>query len=152
MSDSTTIKKKIIHAELKSTSAFLTSLTAGKHHFLSDEPENVPGGNDEGPDPYDYLLMSLGSCTLMTVKMYAQHKGWELGNMYIELRHHKTHAIDCEQVENPNSKIDLIEKDLIIEGDFTQEQLDKMLEISKKCPVHRTLMSDIRIESKVERG
>lgn len=145
-------KQKIIHAHLTKDAKFVTNLTAEPHHLIADEPTSVPGGTDLGPDPYDYLLMGLGACTLMTVKMYAERKGWELGNMYLEMRHNKTHATDCENVENPGSKIDLIQKDLIIEGDFTQEQLDKMLEISKKCPVHRTLLSDIRIESNVEKG
>lgn len=144
-------KKKIIHAHLSKEEAFTTTLSAGKHHLIADEPESVDGGKDQGPDPYDYLLMSLGSCSVMTVKMYVNHKGWEVDDIYMELRHNKQHAEDCEHCEDPQSKIDVIEKELIVEGDLTDEQLDRMLEISKKCPVHRTLMGDMRIESFVSR-
>jgi len=139
--------KKIVHVHLPEDQTYKTTLTAGKHEMIADEPKSVKGGTDAGPDPYDYLLMGLGSCTLMTVKMYAERKGWELDDTYLELRHNKRHADDCRECDDPKSKIDHIEKELIIKGDLTQEQLDKLLEISKKCPVHRTLMSDITIES-----
>jgi putative redox protein len=139
--------KKIVHVHLSKNETYKTTLTAGNHELIADEPKSVKGGTDAGPDPYDYLLMGLGSCTLMTVKMYAERKGWELDDMYLELRHNKRHADDCRECDDPKSKIDHIEKELIVKGDLTQEQLDKLLEISKKCPVHRTLMSDITIES-----
>lgn len=144
-------KKKIIHAHLPKDEQYTTTLTAGTHELLSDEPTSVNGGKDKGPDPYDYLLMSLGSCTLMTIKMYAKRKGWELDDVYMELRHNKRHDEDCENCENVQSKIDVIEKEVIIGGDFSDEQLDKMLDISKKCPVHRTLIGDINIESSITR-
>ncbi len=150
MEDKKTPSKKIVHGHISSSSVYRTELNAGNHTIISDEPSTVEGGNDEGPDPYDLLLMSLGSCTLMTIQMYAKRKGWKLGNMYIELRHHKTHAKDSEEVVNPNSRIDFIEKEITIEGELNQEQLDKLLEISKKCPVHRTLLSDVRFESSIE--
>ncbi|HEX6981730.1 MAG TPA: OsmC family protein [Balneolaceae bacterium] len=142
--------KKIVHIHLPADEKFTSTLNAGSHQMVADEPESA-GGNNEGPDPYDYLLMSLGSCSLMTVKMYAQQKNWKLGDLYMELRHHKSHEEDCLHCEDPESKIDKIEKDLIVKGDLTDEQLDKLLEISEKCPVHRTLMSDINIESSIER-
>ena len=149
MADST--KQKIVHAHLPQDEEFTTTLTAGTHELLSDEPESVEGGKDQGPDPYDYLLMSLGSCTLMTIKMYANRKGWELDDIYMELRHNKRHDEDCQDCENPQSKIDVIEKEVILEGDLSDEQLDKILDISKKCPVHRTLIGDINIESEITR-
>lgn len=139
--------QKIVHVHLPKDEPFKTTLTAGKHELISDEPKSVPGGQDSGPDPYDYLLMGLGSCTLMTVKMYARRKGWELEDIYLELRHNKRHADDCAECEDPKSKIDHIEKELIIKGDLSQEQLEKLLDISKKCPVHRTLEGDITISS-----
>ncbi|TYP91941.1 putative OsmC-related protein [Fodinibius salinus] len=142
-------KKKIVHAHLPEDEQFTTTLTAGNHELLADEPTSVDGGKDKGPDPYDYLLMSLGTCTVMTVKMYANRKGWELGNTYMELRHNKQHDVDCENCDDPKSKIDVIEKELIIEGNLSDEQLDKLLDISKKCPVHRTLLGDIKIESSI---
>ncbi len=149
MADST--KQKIVHAHLPQDEEFTTTLTAGTHELLSDEPTSVDGGKDQGPDPYDYLLMSLGSCTLMTIKMYANRKGWELDDIYMELRHNKRHDEDCQDCENPQSKIDVIEKEVILEGDLSDEQLDKILDISKKCPVHRTLIGDIKIESEITR-
>ncbi|WP_417370157.1 OsmC family protein [Flavobacterium beibuense] len=140
-------KKKIVHIHLSKNDVFKSTLTAGNHSFIADEPTSVDGGNDEGPDPYDLLLMSLGSCTLMTVKMYARRKKWPIEDMFLELRHNKRHVDDCQSCEDSSAKIDLIEKELIIKGDLTQEQLDKLLEISKKCPVHRTLLGEMRIES-----
>ena len=142
-------KQKIIHAHLPKEEQYTTTLTAGGHEQLADEPTSVKGGKDQGPDPYDYLLMSLGSCTLMTIKMYANRKGWELDDIYMELRHNKRHDEDCQDCENSQSKIDVIEKEVIVEGDLTGEQLDRILDISQKCPVHRTLMSDIKIESSI---
>lgn len=140
-------EQKIIHVHLPKNEPFKTTLTAGNHELIADEPEYVEGGNDQGPDPYDYLLMGLGSCTLMTVKMYANRKGWELDDLYLELRHDKRHDEDCANCDNPKSKIDVIEKELIIKGSLSEEQLDKLLDISKKCPVHRTLEGDISIKS-----
>lgn len=94
--------QKILHVHLPADEPFKTTLTAGKHELIADEPEHVEGGKDQGPDPYDYLLMSLGSCTVMTVKMYANRKGWPVENMYVELRHNKRHGEDCKDCEkNP---------------------------------------------------
>ncbi|MEQ8524873.1 OsmC family protein [Gracilimonas sp.] len=144
--------QKIVHVYLPENEKFKTTLTAGRHELIADEPEHVDGGKDQGPDPYDYLLMGLGSCTLMTVKMYAERKGWPVEDMYLEMRHNKRHDEDCMNCEDPQSKIDVIEKELIVKGDLSQEQLDKLLDISKKCPVHRTLESDIRIVSSLDKN
>ena len=140
---------KIVHVHLPEKEKFKTTLTAGKHELIADEPEHVEGGKDLGPDPYDYLLMGLGSCTLMTVKMYADRKDWPVEDIYLEMRHNKRHDEDCKNCEDPKSKIDVIEKELIVKGDLSQEQLDKLLDISKKCPVHRTLAGDISIKSSI---
>lgn len=142
-------KKKIVHIHLANEHAFKTELTAGQHSLISDEPTSVPGGTDKGADPYDYLLMSLGACTAMTVKMYAKRKKWPLEDVFIELRHFKSHAEDCENCDDSSAKIDRIEKELIVKGDLTQDQLNRLLEISERCPVHRTLMGDIAIDSKL---
>jgi putative redox protein len=147
MSDSE--EKKIVHVHLPADEPFKTTLTAGKHEIISDEPPSVEGGQDQGPDPYDLLLMSLGTCTAMTMKMYARGKKWPVEDIYIEMRHNKRHADDCADCESSSSKIDTIEKELIIKGDLSQEQLDKLLDISKKCPVHRTLMSEMSINTTV---
>jgi putative redox protein len=139
--------KKIVHVHLPESEPFKTTLTAGKHSVIADEPTSVKGGSDSGPDPYDLLLMALGSCTVMTVKMYAERKKWPLKDIYIELKHGKSHVEDCKTCEDPTSKIDLIEKELIIHGDLTDTQTSKLLEISKKCPVHRSMLNEVKIES-----
>lgn len=144
-------KSKIVHVHLPPDEPFKTTLTAGRHEIIADEPASVEGGNDLGPDPYDLLLMALGSCTVMTVKMYARRKDFPLKNIYAELKHHKQHEKDCENCGDEQSKIDTIELEIIVEGDLSSKQLDKLLKISKKCPVHRTLMSDINIEHHIEK-
>ncbi|SMO51486.1 OsmC family protein [Fodinibius sediminis] len=142
-------KQKIVHVHLPKEETYSTTLTAGPHELMADEPTEVEGGRDQGPDPYDYLLMALGSCTVMTIRMYIQHKGWPVDDVYMELRHNKRHAEDCEKCEDPKSKIDIIEKEVIVEGELSEEQMDRILDISQKCPVHRTLLSDIKIESSI---
>lgn len=142
-------EKKIVHihnADVK----YKTTMTAGRHELLSDEPTSI-GGQDEGPDPYDYLLMSLGSCTAITLRMYAARKKWPVEDIYIELRHFKDHAEDCEDCDEKSAKIDKIEKEILIKGDLTDEQLQRMLEISKKCPVNKTLKGSIEMKSTIEK-
>lgn len=144
-------RQKIVHGHLPASETYTVTLNAGRHELISDEPESVEGGNNRGPDPYDYLLMALGSCTLMTVKMYARHKEWAIEELYVELRHNKRHDEDCTNCDDPKSKIDYIEKELVVEGDLSEEQLDRLLEISNRCPVNRTLLGDIKIESSISR-
>lgn len=142
-------RQKIVHGYLPKDETYSVTLNAGKHELYGDEPESVEGGKDTGPDPYDYLLMSLGSCTLMTVKMYANHKEWPIDDLYIELRHNKRHKEDCENCDDPKSKIDYIEKELIVEGDLTEEQVNRLLEISNRCPVNRTLLGEIEVKGSI---
>lgn len=142
--------KKIVHVHLGDEN-YKTVMTAGNHELLADEPETAGGGN-QGPDPYDYLLMALGSCSVITMKMYAERKEWPVEEIYIEMRHSKTHAEDCVDCDDSGAKIDKIEKEIIVKGDLSQKQLDRLLEISNKCPVHKTLLSDTEILSSVEKG
>jgi putative redox protein len=141
-------EKKIVHIHLAEKN-YETVMTAGNHELISDEPEKM-GGKDLGPDPYDYLLMSLGSCSVITMKMYADRKKWPVEDIYIELRHFKEHAEDCMDCDDPRARIDKIEKEIIVKGDLSGEQREKLLEISKKCPVHKTLLSDMQIFSSIE--
>jgi len=141
-------RKKIVHLHLGKEN-YKTVMTAGRHELISDEPESV-GGQDSGPDPYDYLLMSLGSCTVITLKMYADRKKWPVEDIYVEMLHHKSHAEDCKDCDDPKAKIDKIEKEIVIKGDLTDDQLQRLMEISKKCPVHRTLLSDVEIVTGIE--
>lgn len=140
--------KKIVHIHIGHRN-YKTVMTAGRHELVSDEPDHV-GGKDLGPDPYDYLLMSLGSCTAITMRMYADRKKWPVEDIYVELRHHKAHAEDCEDCDDPKARIDKIEKDIIVKGDLDDKQLGRLLEISKKCPVHKTLLQKIEIDSTIE--
>lgn len=139
--------KRVVHAHISRT-LYKVDLQSESHQLVADEPEKN-GGQDTGPDPYDYLLISLGSCTAMTVRMYADRKDWPLEEVYVELMHSKTHADDCQNSEKKQSKIDHIEKDITVVGDLTEKQQNRLLEISERCPVHRTLQSDIKITSQL---
>lgn len=121
------------------TGKFTHSVVVGSHEMLADEPESY-GGDDRGPSPYEYLLAALGSCTSMTMRMYADRKGWDVGRLGVELRHAKIHAKDCADCEEGvTGKIDRIERRLTFEGELTDEQLEKLMSIADKCPVHRTI-------------
>lgn len=124
---------------------FYTEITAGKHTLVADEPSGV-GGTDAGPTPYDYLLGALGSCTAMTLRMYADRKEWPLDSVTVRLSHGKIYADDCANCETETGKIDRIEREIELEGDLDDAQREKLLEIADKCPVHRTLTSETIIE------
>ncbi|WP_340106220.1 OsmC family protein [Rhodohalobacter sp. 8-1] len=143
----TSDKKKIVHIHI-GTQNYKTSLTAGNHELTADEPQSV-GGQDTGPDPYDYLLMSLGSCTAITLRMYIERKKWKVDDIYVELRHFKDHAEDCEDCDEESAKIDKIEEEIIVKGDLSDEQLDKLLEISHKCPVYKTLQGSVDAKASI---
>jgi len=121
-----------------SESGFVTEITAGKHHMIADEPE-AQGGNDLGPSPYGYLLSALGTCTAMTLRMYADHKKIDLKEVKVKLTHEKVHATDGVSVEGVKSKIDQIKRFIKIEGDLTDEQRKRLIEIADRCPVHKTI-------------
>jgi len=127
----------------------LTDILTGRHQLIADEPESV-GGTDLGPTPYDYLLAALGACTGMTLRLYADRKKWPLKQVKVHLDHEKRHVDDCRKCEDPKSRIDHIEKVIELEGDLDQTQKERLLEISAKCPVHRTLDSEIRINSLIK--
>ena len=132
-----------------SARGFTQEIVVGPHRLATDEPESV-GGNDEGPTPYDLLLAALGSCTSMTVGVYARRKGWPLQDVTTRLRHSRVHATDCIECETKEGKIDRIELDIELDGPLSDEQRSKLLEIAKKCPVHRTLLSEIDIKTTTE--
>jgi uncharacterized OsmC-like protein len=130
-----------------SAAGFAQQIVAGSHRFLADEPEAV-GGTETGPSPYDLLLGALGSCTSMTVAMYARRKGWPLQQVTVRLRHFKIYASDCAECETKEGKIDRIERDIQFDGALTTEQHSRLLEIANRCPVHRTLTSEIDIRTR----
>ena len=128
-------------------SGFTQHIRAAGHELVSDEPASV-GGANLGPSPYDYLLSALGACTTMTVRMYANHKKWPLQSIKATLRHSKIHAKDCEDCETEKGKVDVIERDIEIVGpELSDEQRARLLEIADRCPVHRTLSSEIKIRT-----
>jgi len=126
--------------------AFEQVLLDGRHTLIADEPKAV-GGGDAGPGPYELLLMSLGSCTSMTVHMYAARKKWPLEQVVVRLRHSKVYADDCADCEKPTAKIDRIERAIEFLGALDAEQRSRLLEIANQCPVHRTLSSKIDIKT-----
>jgi len=128
---------------------FRTEIIANGHSMVADEPISV-GGANSGPTPYDLLVSALGACTGMTLRMYADHKKLPLDAVIVRLRHQKIHAEDCQDCEDPKSKIDFIEREIELQGDLDQPARQKMLEIANRCPVHRTLESRSRIDSKLK--
>ncbi len=103
------------------------------------------GGSDAAPGPYDYLLIALGVCTSMTVGLYARRKQWPLENIIVSLRHSRIHAKDCEECDTKEGMLDQIDTEIELTGSLTAEQHAKLMEIAAKCPVHRTLTSEINI-------
>ncbi|MCZ6515001.1 MAG: bifunctional alpha/beta hydrolase/OsmC family protein, partial [Acidobacteria bacterium] len=119
----------------------------GRHSLLADEPADY-GGTDTGPTPYDLVLAGLGSCKTMTMRMYAERKGFPLDRARVTLRHAKIHAEDCATCETKDGRIDRIEVEIEVIGDMDAETRQKIADIAEKCPVHRTLQSEVVIESR----
>jgi len=116
------------------------TIQVGAHQLLADEPADM-GGGDAGPAPYDFLLAALGACTSITLRMYAERKALPLTRISVALRH--------EKIEIDGKAIDRIEREITLEGDLSDELRTRMLEIAEKCPVYRTLSSQMQIDSVV---
>jgi putative redox protein len=129
---------------------FYTQIKAGKHSLQADEPESV-GGTDLGPTPYGLLLSALGACTGMTLHLYAARKKWKIGDVEVHLSHSKEYGDDCDNCEDDQRYLDLIERELSFTGNLSEEQRQKLLGIADKCPVHKTLTRQVKIET-VMRG
>ncbi len=123
-------------------------ITAGAHAWVADEPLSVPGGTDTGPTPYGLLLSALGACTSMTMRMYADRKSWSLDRVTVTLRHDRVHAEDCASCETSAGYLDRIVREIRIEGDLDDAARRRLLAIADKCPVHRTLHSEIIVETR----
>lgn len=129
------------------TENYQVSISNGRHTLLADEPLHA-GGSDSGPNPYDLLLASLAACTAITVQMYAQRKGWPLTQVNLNLNRRQVLAKDCPDcTSSPNSKVEMITVEVSFEGDLTPEQIDRLLDISTRCPVHRSLVGEIKINT-----
>ena len=133
------------HVTVRGNAAgFLQEITSGKHHLRADEPVSA-GGADAAPGPYDYLLIALGACTSMTVGLYARSRKWPVKDITVALRHSRIHAKDCAECETKEGMLDRIDVEVGLSGALTAKQRAKLLEIAGKCPVHRTLTSEINI-------
>lgn len=128
-------------------SGYRTDVLASGHSLVADEPLSV-GGTNAGPTPYDYLVSGLGTCTSMTLRMYADRKGWPLEGITVRLRHSKVHRQDSENdAEGKNEKIDLIEREIELHGILGDDQKKRLIEIADRCPVHRTLHGEIQVQT-----
>ncbi|MEN7548172.1 bifunctional alpha/beta hydrolase/OsmC family protein [Rapidithrix thailandica] len=137
---------------IRTQQEFTTEVRAGTHGFLADEPESV-GGNNLGPTPYDLLVAALGTCTGMTLRIYANLKKWDLEEVRVHLEHNRIHTQDCEglQSKHKDGKLDFIDREIELYGNLTEEQKEKLLEIANRCPVHKTLTSDIKINTALKK-
>lgn len=129
---------------------FFQEITSGRFQLQADEPLDY-GGTDRAPGPYDYLLAALGACTSMTVALYARRKKWPLEEVIVSLHHSRIYAQDCAECETKTGMLDRIEMKLRLLGTVTEEQRAKLMEIAHKCPVHRTLTSEINIRIREKR-
>jgi putative redox protein len=131
----------VVHGSVRS---FKQEIVVAKHSLVADEPVSA-GGGDAGPDPYDYLLTALGVCTSMTVGLYARRKNLPLETIKVSLWQSRIYAKDCEECETKEGMLDRIDVEIELTGPLSAEQRDKLMEIAAKCPVHRTLTSEINI-------
>lgn len=137
----------VLVTESGRNSRFAQDVVIGRHHLRADEPVDV-GGSDTGPSPYDSLLMALGSCTSMTIRMYADHKKLPLDRVSVRLRHAKKHVEDIEAVDTKSGKVDVIEREIELTGDLDAATRARLLEIADRCPVHKTLHSEIVVQTR----
>ena len=125
---------------------FQQEIISDRHHLIADEPKDA-GGLGSGPGPYDLLLAALGACTSMTLRLYADRKKIPLARPQVRLRHHRIYAKDCAECETKEGMLDRIDRVITLEGELTAEQRARLMEIADKCPVHRTLTSEVSIRT-----
>jgi putative redox protein len=123
---------------------FRTEILANGHPLVSDEPLSV-GGSNTGPSPYELIGAALGACTGMTLRMYADRRQWPLEGVEVRLEHSKSHCDDCADAEDAQAKIDTVHREIRLEGELDEAQRSRLVEIADRCPVHRTLRSEVRI-------
>ena len=134
----------IVHGDAK---GFAQRIDIGAHHLVADEPVSY-GGTDTGASPYDLILAALGSCTSMTIGLYARKRKWPLENISVSLRHSKIHAQDCEECETKEGRIDRIEMEIHLDGQLSDEQRATLMGVAGKCPIHQTLTHEINIKTR----
>jgi putative redox protein len=128
---------------------FAQDIRVGRHRLRADEP-TAYGGGDTGPSPYGLLAAALGACTAMTLRMYARNKGWPLEHVSVRLRHSKVHAEDCQHCETKEGKVDRIDRTVTLEGPLSVEQRQRLVRMADRCPVHRTMESEIDVHTFLE--
>ena len=126
---------------------FRTTVLAGNHEMIADEPAGI--GDDAGPNPYEFLLGALGSCTSITLLMYARRKDWPLDGVEIELSHDREYERDRDAAEDPATLLDVIRRNIKLHGPLTDDQRSRLADIATRCPVHKTLMKEPRILDEV---
>jgi len=126
----------------------LQDIRIGPWQLASDEPAAY-GGGDQGPTPYALLCAALGACTSMTLRMYARTKGWPLQRVVVTVRHDKVHARDCATCETKEGKIDRLEREIALEGPLDDVQRNRLMEMAERCPVHRTLINEVQIRTRL---
>lgn len=131
------------------TGGFMTTIAAGEHALVADEPRSV-GGTDSGPTPYDLLAAALAACTTMTLRMYAEHKKLDFESATARVTHGRVHADDCADCEQSDGQVHEFRRELVLTGNLSGEQRQRMLEIADRCPVHRTLHHEIKIRTRLE--
>ena len=149
-SDTTVAGEGVVVVSENGEGRYGQRITAGRHVIAADEP--VPLGHDTGASPYDLLLASLGACTSMTLRMYAERKGWPVDHVSVSLTHSKIHAKDCEDCETRTGRLDRIDRTIHITGDLDDDQRARLIEIADRCPVHRTLTSEIVVRTAAAEG
>jgi uncharacterized OsmC-like protein len=130
---------------VRNSGGYKAEITAGHHTLFADEPLSY-GGSDQGPNPYDLLVGSLGACTAITLRMYAERKKWPLDEVTVRLQHSRVHAVDDQVCEDQPVRLDQVDVALDLKGDLSAEQRARLREIAHKCPLHRTLSAGVRIE------
>ncbi|MEO8209260.1 MAG: OsmC family protein [bacterium] len=143
------MKENNSQISIRNTNGYKTEIKSQNHLIIADEPK-ISGGTDEGFNPYELVLSALGSCKAITMRMYAQRKNIPLGDISINLYYEKIHAEDCPECETKEGKIDKIEVEIILSGELDEDQRKRLLDISEKCPVHKTLVSEIKINTNLK--
>lgn len=131
-------------ASLDAEDGFTTQMKIGNHYYTADEPTSV-GGNDFGPSPYELVSAGLSACTAMTIQMYAKRKGWSVNHVEVHTSFGRTHAVDCESCDSSDAKIDTFNREIKLIGDLDDEQRARIMQIADKCPVHKTLHSEVQV-------
>ncbi len=140
--------KHQVVASLDATDGFTTAMKVGTHFMTADEPIDF-GGNDYGPSPYELVSAGLSACTAMTIQMYAKRKGWSIDNVQVHTSYGKSHAEDCENCETESAKLDTFSRKINVSGTLDEKQKLRLLQIADKCPVHKTLHSEVQILTKL---